>query len=97
MEHQLAREEDKDQSVPISQEVLIELEDTNVDSEVLASRTLVGKILSKKILNKGAVRAICSAAWGEASEVKVSDMGPNLFLFTFPSEEIAQNIMSRSP
>lgn len=97
MEHQRPRDKDIGETVSISQEAVIELEDTDAVSEELANRTLVGKILSKKMLNKGAVRAICSAAWGEASEVKVSDMGLNMFLFTFPSEEIIKNIMARSP
>lgn len=90
------RYEDQSEAM-INMEATIELEDVAEESEDLAKKTLVGKILTKKILNKGAVRAICNTAWGEAAEVKVSDMGPNIFMFTFPSREIAQNVMIRSP
>lgn len=45
-------------------EAFMVLEDEVEGSAELASRTLVGKILSKKILNKGAVRAICCCSGG---------------------------------
>lgn len=75
----------------------VELEDIAEERADIATRTLVGKILAKKMLNKGVVRAIYNAAWGEAAEVKVSDLGPNVLMFTFPSKEIAKNVMLKSP
>lgn len=78
-------------------ETTIELEDVAVGSTETAGRTRVGKILTRKILNKNAVRTICGAAWGESLEVKISYMGPNMYLFSFPSAEIAQVIMQKSP
>lgn len=70
----------------------MELEDIAEERADITTRTLVGKILAKKMLNKGVVRAIYNAAWGEAAEVKVSDLGPNVLMFTFPSKEIAKNV-----
>lgn len=97
MDKQIMSNVDTGGSSKTNLDVTVELDDYVNDSEELARRTLVGKILTKKILNNGVVRAICSAAWGEASEVKISDMGPNIFLFSFPSEEIVKNIMPKSP
>lgn len=77
-------------------ETTIELEDVAVGSTETAGKTRVGKILTRKILNR-AVQTICGAAWGESLEVKISDMGPNMYLFSFPSAEIAQVIMQKSP
>lgn len=78
-------------------EELVEIEENDGERVEMARRTLLGKVLARKIVNKGAVRAICVSAWGEAAEVKVSDMGPNIFMFTFPSEEATKRVMLKSP
>lgn len=97
MTHLIRRESEERSNTTGSMEAFVELEEVANDNMEIAKRTLVGKILSKKILNKGAVRSICAAAWGEAVEVTISDMGPNLFMFTFPTEKVIQDIMSKSP
>lgn len=97
MDKQIEKPPEAPSLTTVEMEAMIELEDTTEESTELATRTLVGKILTKKMLNKGAVRAICNTTWGEAADAKVSDMGPNVFMFTFPSKDIAQNVLLKSP
>lgn len=94
MEKQVLRIEEMEDPTNFSRE---EIEETIEENAELAKRTLAGKIPAKKILNKGAIRDICITAWGEAAEVKVFDMGPNIFLFNFRNEETTKNIMFKSP
>lgn len=53
----------EDHSVDMANmEATVALEDVTEENEELAKRILVGKILTKKALNKGAVRAIYNTA-----------------------------------
>lgn len=97
LDRQLSDQKDPGDGLTENVVELVELDDVEEGSLELARRTLVGKILTKKILNKGAVRSICSSAWGEAAEVKISNMGPNIFLFSFPTERMVKEIMLKSP
>lgn len=73
---------------------LVVSENTNL---LLAKRSLVGKVLTNKMLNRGAVKAILLKAWGEPDGVQVTDMGTNLFLFTFPTVKDTIEVATRSP
>lgn len=75
----------------------ITLEASNVDNFLLAKNSLVGKVLTAKSLNRGAVKDIILKAWGDHEGVTISDMGTNLFLFTFPSMKDVMEVVNRSP
>lgn len=42
----------------------IELELDKVTSQEIAKRSLVGKVLSDKMLNRGSVKSMLAKAWG---------------------------------
>ncbi|KAJ1415756.1 hypothetical protein SESBI_17815 [Sesbania bispinosa] len=78
-------------------EIIVELEADEFNSLQLAKRSLVGKVLSSKSLNKGSVRNILAKAWGEPANLKVTDMGTNLFLFSFESMKDMKGVLSKGP
>ncbi|KAJ1417129.1 Endonuclease/exonuclease/phosphatase superfamily [Sesbania bispinosa] len=62
----------------------IQLEGEREESLDLAMRSLVGKILLEKPLNRGAIKQILTKAWGEESEdMEITEMSTNVFMFTF--------------
>lgn len=83
---------------------VLDLETTTVDVEIgcddnhdLASRTLVGKICSERFVNKGAVKAILSRAWGNLSGMKITYMGTNMLMFTFEDKVEALEVIRKGP
>lgn len=58
---------------------------------------LVGKIISDKPLNHGAVKNMLAKAWGNPNDLQMADMGVNLFLFTFNSRDEALVVLHKSP
>lgn len=78
-------------------EVTVILEPEHGDNSEHNKYTLVGRVLAEKILNRGAVKAIISKAWGNPEGLKISDQGPNLYLFVFTKEEEMQEIMQKQP
>lgn len=77
-------------------EATIQLHEEGEESQQSHS-SLVGKLLTDKILNKGVVKEILRKAWGELKDLKISDVGQNMFLFTFNSQEEAQQIFCKAP
>lgn len=71
-------------------EATVELDIENEESEALARRTLVGKVLTEKKLNQGVVKSILVKGWGDPPGLKVADMGRNMFLFTFKDRKEAR-------
>lgn len=67
----------------VYKEVTIELEPEKGTFEEQAKCSLVGKILSEKVLNRGTVKSIITKAWGNLDDLKISDLGPNIYLFVF--------------
>lgn len=47
------------------EEEIIEIEEYSNEGEEFAQRTLVGKILFEKILNRAAAKMIIAKAWGD--------------------------------
>ncbi|KAJ1385160.1 Zinc knuckle CX2CX4HX4C [Sesbania bispinosa] len=80
-----------------SEEITVELESDGLQSVQLAGRSLVGKVLVEKPLNKGEVKNILLKAWRLTSEVHIADMGTNLFLFTFSQKKEAKEILDKGP
>lgn len=78
-------------------EAMVELDVENEESEALARRTLVGKVLTKKKLNRNAVKSILVKGWGDPPGLKVADIGTNLFLFTFQDGREAKEVIRRGP
>lgn len=75
----------------------IRLDDEAENQEQLVGRTLVGKIMVDRRLNKGAVKDILSKAWGNLQELQVTNVGTNLFLFTFKFENEALEVVKKEP
>lgn len=65
--------------VPFLEEAVIEVEEYSNEGVEFAKRTLVGKILFERILNRAAAKMIIAKAWGEPEGLKIADMGPNIF------------------
>ncbi|KAJ1422088.1 Zinc finger, CCHC-type [Sesbania bispinosa] len=56
----------------VTEEIKVELETEELHSLQLAKRALVGKILSHKSLNRGAVKNIIQKAWGLPKELHIT-------------------------
>lgn len=76
---------------------LVPLEANEEKSSQLAERSLAGRIITSKPLNRGVVKAILHKAWGEPTGMQISDMGINMYLFTFSTTKEAQDVLNRSP
>ncbi|KAJ1395657.1 Zinc finger, CCHC-type [Sesbania bispinosa] len=76
----------------------IQLKSSGVESVELARRTLVGRILWDKPLNKGTVKQMLIKAWGEDAEgMRFMDMGINVFTFYFSDMRKAKSVMEKRP
>lgn len=81
----------------VYKEVTVELEPETTFNEGCGDSMLVGKILAEKVLNRGAVKSIITKAWGNLDGLKISDLGPNRFLFFFSKEEEKQEVRNKAP
>lgn len=70
-------------------EATILLEEEYTDQDHSGQNTLVGKIITDKVLNKGAIRSMLIKAWGYPAGLQVSNAGYNIFLFIFNTREAA--------
>ncbi|KAJ1417128.1 hypothetical protein SESBI_16815 [Sesbania bispinosa] len=74
----------------------IQLEGEEEESLDLTMRSLVGKILWEKPLNHGAIKQILTKACGEESEdMEITEMGTNMFMFTFQDKRKAKVVMAK--
>lgn len=58
---------------------------------------LVGKVITDKSLNRNAIKNMLGKAWGNPEGLQVSDVGFNMFLFSFNSKEEAVAVLNKSP
>ncbi|KAJ1414334.1 Zinc finger, CCHC-type [Sesbania bispinosa] len=73
------------------------LNNGNNEGVLVARRTLVGRVIAEKTLNRLAVKEIVSKAWNVNDEIKISDLGPNVYLFTFTEADSARKILEEGP
>lgn len=78
-------------------EATIQLDEEKIRGGVFSQTSLVGKLVTDKELNKGAVKNLLIKAWGHLDGVQVADVGPNKFLFTFNKREEAQEVFNKTP
>ncbi|XP_057426455.1 uncharacterized protein LOC130719873 [Lotus japonicus] len=76
---------------------LIELQCEEEMSEELARRTLVGKVIYDKVINKTAMKTILSKAWGDPIGLQMTEMGPNCLIFTFQEQSTARKVLKEGP
>ncbi|KAJ4831052.1 hypothetical protein Tsubulata_001789 [Turnera subulata] len=58
---------------------------------------LLGRIISDRIFCAYLVKGILQRAWNLVGHLRVKEMKPNIFLFTFDSEESKQRIFMEGP
>lgn len=63
----------------------------------IAHRTLVGKFVSNKAVNKPVAKEAIAKAWADYDKVQISDLGLNKFLFTFENEAHSGEVMRKAP
>lgn len=69
----------------------------NKDNMKLAKRPLVGQLHSTKAQNKAATKGIKCKTWSAYKNLQISDLGKNMFLFTFENENDCSEVLNRSP
>lgn len=76
----------------------LEEEEDSAETMELARRTLVGKILTNKPLNKGVVKSILLKVWGDPLGLKITGMGPNVRIYVHlcDKREVVE-VMKKSP
>lgn len=57
-----------------TEELTVVLDEEGVEENAIAKRTLVGKVLTDKLLNRGAVKAILANGWEDFKELKIMDL-----------------------
>lgn len=57
----------------------------------------MGKVITDRPLNKGAIRSMLKKAWGDLDDLHISNVGVNMFLFTFSNEKEVKDVLSRAP
>ncbi|KAJ1394662.1 Zinc knuckle CX2CX4HX4C [Sesbania bispinosa] len=88
----------QDNNVTEGEEIALELSDEgNMQAINLEKRTLIGRIIADKVLNKNAVKEIVSKAWNLQEELKIVDMGPNIYLFTISAVSSVKKILEGGP
>lgn len=73
------------------------LQTESQNNDVLVSKALVGKIRSNKVLNVKAATDIIANAWSNYQGLKITELGKNLFLFSFAREEDKVEVLKRAP
>ena len=56
--------------------------------------SLLGKIRGEKLVNFTGQKNFVSIAWGYPKDLKVTELGPNLYQFLIPEEETQERIMN---
>lgn len=69
----------------------------NSNNTLVARKTLVGKVIAAKALNKTAVKGLMAKAWQEYENLQISDLGFNKFIFTFSEINHAKEVIARAP
>lgn len=70
--------------------------DTNNNGE-LANKALVGKIRANKVFNVKAMIDIISKAWVGFPGLQISELGNNMFLFSFAKKEDREDVLRKAP
>lgn len=60
----------------------VELEEYCPQRVELVKRTLMGRFMTDRLVNRGGANAILPKAWGTYEKMEVSGLGPNMFMFT---------------
>lgn len=69
----------------------------NPDSVLVARRTLVGKLLKNKAMNKVAAKEVIAKPRASYENLQISDLGRNKLLFTFIDERHSREVMNHGP
>lgn len=75
----------------------VELEWDDPGLEVANKNKLIGKIVTNKFLNRGAVKSLILRNWNPKGDVNISDLKDNMFLFNFADEEDFIRVVRDSP
>lgn len=81
--------------VPV--EPTIYLDEGNEGNKSQEQAALVGKVITDRSLNRGAIKNMLGKAWGNPEGLQVSDVGFNLFLFSFNNKEDALEVLNKTP
>ncbi|KAJ1382435.1 Zinc knuckle CX2CX4HX4C [Sesbania bispinosa] len=72
-------------------------EEASKEAVARAKTTLVGRIVADKALNRNVVKDIVTKAWNMQEDLKIADMGPNTYLFTFARVDQVKRILEEGP
>ncbi|XP_027102865.1 uncharacterized protein [Coffea arabica] len=76
----------------------IDLSHDDVEQSVQDCRgTLVGRIMGEKIANFTWVKQFTNHVWGYPRNLRVTEIGPNVFQFQFEREEDKEKVMAGAP
>ncbi|OMO80703.1 hypothetical protein CCACVL1_12808 [Corchorus capsularis] len=65
------------------EDLIVELEVDRENTREATKFVLIGKVISDRVLNKKGVTNVLKSIWPEKVMLKVCDLGPNLYGFTF--------------
>ena len=66
-------------------------------SHIISKLIIVGKIISKKILNKNTIKDMVRKSRNVDEDLIIADLSPNFFIFTFLNFGKAKEVLLKSP
>ena len=76
---------------------VVPLKECKEGEKPITTVTLVGKVICSKNLNRGAVKAIHTKAWGGSSLHVYCGPGTQHFMFNFLEKDLLKSIMEEGP
>lgn len=81
----------------IMEEDILDLDWNNASVQDVGSRTLVGKIMTKRNLNRNTVKSMILKGWNVKKEVKIVDGENGVFLFSFEDNDECARVLRDRP
>ncbi|XP_071924844.1 uncharacterized protein [Coffea arabica] len=82
---------------------LAEMKGAEIDAEDLGNgvqecqKCIIGRIKGEKVANFTGVKKFVTVAWGYPKDLRITELGPNLFQFLIPREDEREKILNGGP
>lgn len=86
-----------DPSIHSPSETMVELQWSRDDVDQVGKTSLVGKLLSRKLVNRNIVKTILHKGWSLKHLMHISDLPNNMFLFSFDEAMNCSRVMDGRP
>lgn len=78
-------------------DVLLDLTINDPSTTVFNDLTLIGRIVSNKMINFKAIKTILTNVWSTGSDLQISSLERNLFAYVFGKSSGKERVLATSP